>query len=246
MSRDVVLIAGASSDIGVALIRRLLANQEAIILAHHNAGADRIKRCQDAPGGERIHPFQCDFTSIDSIGKSVGTLVQLFGVPNKIVYLPALRLRYERFAKFDVDHFNRDMNVQVGAAIQLLKRLLPDMAKLPRARVVFLLSSVTRGVPPKFLSMYSVIKHAQLGLMRALASEYASTTITINAVSPSMVETRFLDDVPDLLKQMSASNSPMGRNALPEDLLGAIELLLSDNSDFMTGVDIPVSGGSTI
>ena len=244
MSHDIVLIAGASSDIGIALIRRLLKSPGTVILAHHNTSVDRIKICQDESGGERIHPFQCDFAASDAIGETMDRLIDQFGVPNKIVYLPALRLRYERFTKFNVEHFNRDMNIQILAAILILKKLLPTMSKLARARVVFLLSSVVHGVPPKFLSMYTLIKHAQLGLMRALAVEYAATGVTVNAVSPSMVETRFLDDVPDLVKQMSASHSPKGRNALPEDLLGAIELLLSDESDFITGVDIPVTGGS--
>jgi 3-oxoacyl-[acyl-carrier protein] reductase len=118
------------------------------------------------------------------------------------------------------------------------------MVKLPRARVLFVLSSVVHGVPPKFMSMYTVAKYAQLGLMRSLAAEYASTPVRINAISPSMVETRFLEDIADAAVQMSAAANPQGRNATTADLLGAVEFLLSPASDFVHGIDIPIAAGS--
>jgi 3-oxoacyl-[acyl-carrier protein] reductase len=137
------------------------------------------------------------------------------------------------------------MDVQVRSAVLLLRRFLPKMAKLPRARVVFVLSSVTRGMPPKFVSMYAVVKHAQLGLMKALASEYAATGLTVNAVSPSMVTTRYLDQLPEVAVQMAAAASPRGRNATPEEVVGAIAFLLSAEADYINGAEIPVTAGST-
>jgi len=241
MSRpDLVLVAGASSDLGVALIRRLLQSGDASIVAHYNKSAERIEQL-GAP--DRIQPVSADFESVESVERMVE---QLDGrVPSQIVYLPALKLRYERFSKFNLDHFDRDMNVQVRSAIALFKRLLPKMVELPRAKVVFVLSSVTGRVPPKFMSMYTVVKHAQLGLMRALASEYGSSRITINAVSPTMIETRFLDEIPAIAKEMTAAAAPRGRIATTDDVVGAIEFLLSPASDFISGIELPVTGGAS-
>jgi 3-oxoacyl-[acyl-carrier protein] reductase len=92
--------------------------------------------------------------------------------------------------------------------------------------------------------MYTVIKHAQLGLMRALASEYADTGLCVNAVSPGMVDTQFLDNVPELVKEMSASASPRRRNAKPDEVVDAIEFLLSPKASYITGIEIPVTGGA--
>jgi len=237
MSAERILIAGASSDIGVALTRRLLASGDAHILAHHHASADRVVV------DPRVQPLQADFGSIASVEQLADQLLAA-GVPDQVVYLPGLKLRYERFSKFDLAHFDRDLDVQVRAAIALFGKLLPKMAKLPRAKVVFVLSSVTRGAPPKFMSMYTIVKHAQLGLMRALASEYASTGVTVNAVSPAMVETRFLDEIPAIAKEMAAAAAARGRLATPDDVVGAIQFLLSPASDFITGVEVPVTGGN--
>lgn len=238
MSRELVLVAGGSSDIGGALIRRLLSATDARIVAHHHAGADRI------PRDERVRTLEADFSSTEAVAAMADRILSEIGVPDEVVYLPGLKLRYERFSKFDLDHLDRDFDIQVRAAVALLRRLLPHMAKKPRAKVVFVLSSVTRGAPPRFMSMYTVVKHAQLGLMRALASEYAATGVTINAVSPAMVETRFLDEIPALAKEMSTASMPRGRIASPDDVVGAILFLLSKDSDFVTGIEVPVTGGS--
>ena len=235
---DRVLVAGASSDLGIALIRRLLESGDASILAHYHKSPERIERL-GAQG--RIRPICADFESVESVERMVDELSDQ--VPDQLVYLPALKLRYERFSRFDLGHFDRDMNIQVRSAVALLKRLLPKMAELPRAKVVFVLSTVTARVPPRFMSMYTVVKHAQLGLMRALASEYASSRITINAVSPTMIETRFLDEVPAIAKEMTAAAAPRGRIAGTDDVVGAIQFLLSRESDFVNGIELPVAGG---
>jgi 3-oxoacyl-[acyl-carrier protein] reductase len=116
---------------------------------------------------------------------------------------------------------------------------------MPGARVVFLLSFVTQSLPPKFMSYYVIVKYAELGLMRALAAEYASSSVRINGISPSTVETKFLQKVSEVAVQMAARASPLGRNATPEDLIGAMEFLLSAGAEYMTGIDIPITAGST-
>lgn len=246
MPREILLVTGASSDLGLALIRKLAARPDPpLVLAHCHSGKERILALQDEIGKDLAVPVEADFSSEESVIALAERVIEEHGAPTQVVHLPGLKLVYQRFSKIDWRHLQRDLDVQVKSAVLVLQRLLPRMAKLPRARVVFVLSSVTRGVPPKFLSMYTVVKYAQLGLMRALASEYAGTSVTVNAVSPSMIETRFLAELPELAVQMAAAGSPLKRNATPADVVGAIGFLLSPEADYMTGVEIPITAGST-
>jgi 3-oxoacyl-[acyl-carrier protein] reductase len=244
MAVEPILITGASSDIGCALIRRLLSQSNPpLVLAHSNSSGDKLRGFQEE-FGDRIRLFAADFSQASSVTAMADFITSEHGTPAAVIHLPALPLAYERFTKFDWNRFGTDLAIQVQSIILLLQRFLPKMAKLPRARVLFMLSSVVHGVPPKFMSMYTTIKYTQLGLMRSLASEYAASPVRINAMSPSMVETRFLKQIAEVAVQMSASANPQGRNATPEDLLGAIEFLLSPASDYIHGIDVPIAAGS--
>ena len=94
------------------------------------------------------------------------------------------------------------------------------------------------------MSMYSIVKQAQLGLMRSLAAEYAGTSVNVNAVSPGMIETRFLDELPGMIKEATAAAAPSRRIAQPSDVIAAIEFLLSPKAAYITGIELPVTGGS--
>jgi 3-oxoacyl-[acyl-carrier protein] reductase len=242
---DIVLITGGSSDLGCALARRLLSREGTLsVIAHSYAGARRIQELQ-AEFGERIYPVYADFSDAASANSMAAQILEKFGTPTQIVHLPALPLTYDRLTKFDLARFRKDMAIQVEAPVILLQHFAARMSKIPDARMIFVLSSVTHGMPPRYMSMYTVVKYAELGLMRAAAVEYAATNLTVNAVSPSMIETQFLKDVPEIAIRMNADANPRGRNAHAEDILGAIEFLLSPQAGYINGADIPITAGST-
>ena len=83
----------------------------------------------------------------------------------------------------------------------ILQAFIPKMSKQNYGKIVFMLSAYLLGIPPKFQSPYITVKYALLGLMRNLASEYAAKGIMVNAVSPDMMETKFLSELPELIKE---------------------------------------------
>lgn len=245
VTNEILLVTGASSDIGLALIRSLLSTANPpIVLAHSYMGGKCIQALKNE-FGELVRPLQADFSRSEKVLELVAKIESEYGVPSSVIHMPAVPVIYERFSKFPWEQFKRDMAVQLHSAIILLQRLLPKMAKLSRARVVFVVSSVTHGMPPKFMSHYTILKYAELGLMRALAAEYASSNVRINSISPGLVETKFLQNISEAAVQMAASANPQGRNAFPHDIVGAIEFLLSPGADYITGIDIPITAGST-
>jgi 3-oxoacyl-[acyl-carrier protein] reductase len=247
MNIERILLTGASSDLAGALIDRLVRWTPCPeIMAHHHASPDRIQRLQGQYGA-LIQELQADLTLSEETERLVETVRKRWHYPQGIVHFPALPLKLERFTKWDQKRFLADLSLQFFSLGQILRAFLPDMAGSGRrCKVVFLLSAVVHGIPPKFMSMYTVAKYAQLGLMRAVAAEYAGTDVSVNALSPSMVETRFLSDIAGKAVEMSAARMPRGRNLKPGEVADALEFLLSPGSDGLHGVDLPLTDGSVI
>ena len=101
---------------------------------------------------------------------------------------------------------------------------------------------------PKVVA-YSATKTAVLGLTRALAVEWASRGIRVNAIAPGFIVSdmtnQSLDSDPDR-KRRVLDRTPMGRMGQPEEIASAAVFLCSDAASFITGVNLPVDGGNAI
>lgn len=235
-----LLVLGASSDIGLALIEQIHGNHDRVI-AHFHRSEGGLKALREKIG-DRLVLIQADFSDEAETDGFVEQVSGKFENIAHIVHLPANRIAYARFPQKSWDSTQRDLDIQVRSIYKILSRLIPTIAKMEHGKIVFVLSSCTME-PPKFLVDYTTAKFALLGFMKTLAAEYAEKGLNINAVSPSMMETRFLADVPHLIIEESAKANPAKRNASVSDIVPMIEFLLSNGSDFITGQNIMVSGG---
>ena len=92
---------------------------------------------------------------------------------------------------------------------------------------------------------YVSAKHGVAGLTKALANDWASKGINVNALAPSFFTTEFTEAIqndPDRSKSITA-RTPAGRWGIAEDMAGAAVFLASPASDFINGVILPVDGG---
>ena len=237
---NIILIIGASSDIGIELIMNL--QEECLVIAHYNSSNERLLQLEGRISNKLV-AVKANLGSEDEIESLLNTIEADYGIPNKIVHLAASKLENIRFKDVVWEDFEKDINISFKSLVIILKRFLPKLAKEKRGNVVVILSSCVLGVPPKALSHYTTIKYALLGLVKSLASEYADKCIRINAVSPSMTETKFLSNINEKLIEISAQNNPLNRNATPSDIVPAVKFLLSGDASFINGANIPITGG---
>ena len=238
---NIILIIGASSDIGLNLIENI--NEDALILAHFNSSNEALLELSQKLNNKLI-TIKADLSCVDEINQLLATVESEYGVPNKIIHLAAPKVENIRFKDSQWSDFEENINIGLKSAMIILNKFLPQLAKKKEGKIVLMLSSYTLGVPPKALAHYTTVKYAMLGFLKSIASEYGDKNIQINAVSPSMIETKFLDNINEKLVEINAYNHPLKRNATIENITPVIKMLISKDSDYINGVNIPITGGS--
>lgn len=236
------LVTGAAGGIGRVVSSRLALDGFRVFL--NDVGKQQelaLLASSIADSGGSAVPVEGDITQeagCDMVAASLQSPVQVF------VHCAVAPLDERWFLKTPVEHFNRQWELAVRAPVLLLQRILPPMIEVRRGAVVWVLSTATIGAPPKQMSAYASGKMAALGLMHCLAAEYASKGIRFNAVSPGFTETALTANTPPAVRDLYRKAIPMGRLARPEDTASAISYLVSEESNFVTGVNLPVCGGA--
>lgn len=243
MSREnkVLLVLGASSDMGRQLIREVHSQYETVLCHYRGDGA--FLRELEAAGAANLKGYPADFSD-ESSTRQLAQQIKADGyAPDHIVHLSAVPAVPCKFAKEPWETFERQLQVSFRSAVLVLGQLLPAMVKQRYGKIVFVLTSYVQGTPPKYLSAYVSAKYALLGLMKGLAAEYAEKGVQVNGVSPEMVDTKFLRPLSEHIVESSAASSPRGRNLSVEEVTPALRFLLSDGSDCITGENIVITGG---
>lgn len=238
----VLLITGASSDIGLELIRSLI-DRNFDIIAQYNSNSAELEKIKAEFPKNRIRLIKADLSKESDIKNLVQEIKTVQTKIDDFVHLASPKAASKRLKDLEWQDLQNHFDVQLKSAHLILKDFLPEMAKRKTGKVVFVLSSYTVGVPPIAMAHYVSAKYAMLGYMKSLASEFRTKGICINAVSPSMVDTKFLSEIPDLTKAMTTDAHPLKRLAKTTDVAPAIKFLLSEESNYITGTNLPITGG---
>jgi 3-oxoacyl-[acyl-carrier protein] reductase len=241
MNKSIIFITGASSDIGIQLIKSI--TEDCLIIGHYNTSNESLLAVSKEISNELI-TIQANLLKEEEIYSMLNLIEQNYGVPNKIVHLAASKFENIRFKSIEWGKFKSEIEVSLMSIVIILNRFLPKLAINKSVKLLIMISSLNLNVPPKALVQYTTVKYALLGLMKALASEYADKGITVNAVSPSMIETKFLSNINEKFVELAAASHPLKRNAVVADVIPTIKLLLSEQSDYINGTNIPITGGS--
>jgi len=243
MREKILLVTGASSDVGATLVCSIQGNYDKIICHYRNSTAV-IEELQ-SQFGKKIVPVQADFANEKDTIDFAQRIIDERNTPDHFVHLSATPIANKRFAKMQWEDFEKEFQISFRSAVIISSAILPQMVKNKAGKLIFMLSYQTVNQPAlKYAAAYTCSKYAILGLMRKLSAEYIDKKITVNGISPSIIETKFLVNIPELLIQKSAENSPLKRNLIADDVVPTFEYLLSPAADCVTGQNIAVTGGN--
>lgn len=215
--------------------------------------------------GAKLVLFDTDAAALERTGAAIpAAITQIADMSDETAVADVVRLSIERFgrldgainaagklpiaaaAEFDEMTFRECLDVNITGAFLFSRCAARAMAD-HGGRIVHI-ASVSSYVANAEYAAYASSKAALAQLVKVLAREWAPRNILVNAIGPALTETPLTQDylADPVFRANAVSAIPMGRLGDPEDLIGAILLLLAPGGAFITGQTIYVDGGRTL
>ena len=240
----VAVVTGAGKGLGSAFCARL-AQEGANIVAVTRADIDGLERTgsQVRALGREVLLSRVDVSREEDTLRMAREALDKFGRIDILVNNAAYYYGVKRksFSEIPIEDWDRMMAVNVKGPWLCARAVFPAMKELGKGKIVNLSSEVFFTGSHGFVH-YVSSKGGVIGLTRALAVELGPYGICVNAVAPGYTDTEASRTVGNVATY-DTSRTPLKRLETPEDLVGVVAFLGSDDSDFITGQTIMVDGG---
>jgi 3-hydroxybutyrate dehydrogenase len=244
----VAVVTGAASGIGRAIAERLATDGARVVIADLNQEAGEAAA---AEMGARF--VQVDLSQAADCYNLIEDTVAQFGTVHILVNNAGFQ-HIDAIDEFPDAVWEKMLAVMLTAPFLLTKACWPHMRKQGWGRIINIASvAAVRGHP--FKAGYVTVKHGLLGLTRTTALEGGAHGITANAVCPTWVQTPLvMNQIADqartrnlkeeeIIEQVMAGTTAIGRLLLPEEVAGLVRFLCSDEASGMTGGPVLLDGG---
>ena len=246
LSGEVAIVTGARQGIG-----------KAIALALAGAGAD-VAACDMVADdgqlqavvkeieklGRRSLAIKVDTTKRAEVQAMAQSVMDRFGSISILVNNAGIMIR-SSLLDLPEEDWDRLMSVDLKSYYLCAQAVAPHMIERKKGKIINTASQFSFRTMPG-MGPYSIAKAGVVMLTRALAQELGSRGIRVNAIAPGLIRTEFSRASwtnPDFIKQYSAS-MPLGRIGETPDVVGAVLLLASDASSYVTGHTLVIDGGA--
>ena len=244
LAGKVAVVTGASKGIGAAIAKQLAADGAAVVVnyASSKSGADKIVVEITKAGGKAVS-IQGDVAKRADIEKLFAETKKAFGTVDILVNNAGI-YEFAPLEQITEEHFRKQFDLNV---LGLLLTTQEAVKHFPATGGnVINISSLVSTLAPANASVYSATKGAVDTITGSLAKELGARNIRVNAVRPGLVETEGTQTAGftngDFHDQY-VKNAPLGRIGRPQDIASAVAYLASDESTWVTGETLLVSGG---
>ncbi len=247
LTGKVAIVTGGNQGIGFAIAEGMARHGAQVIIANRRAqqGAQAAQALIDQ--GLAAAAVPVDVSDGTSVAQLVMEVLERCGKIDILVNSAAVIVR-KPVEDLTEEEWEFVMDINVKGTFLCCRDVGRHMITRRSGKIINISSNVSQVIQP-LRSVYSVSKAAVSHLTRALALEWATYGINVNAVGPGPTVTdfnrRFLEEHPQDY-QRAVNSIPMARLGAPSDHVGAAVFLASDAANYITGQTLLVDGGSTL
>ena len=232
----VAVVTGGTSGIGLASARRLAAEgAHVFITGRRQPELDAAVKAI----GSRATGVQGDVANLADLDRLYAVVKEQKGRVD-VLFANAGGGELVPLGAITEEHFDKTFNSNVKGLLFTVQKALPLLSD---GASIILNASITSSKGTPAFSVYSATKAAVRSFARSFTVDLKDRKIRVNAISPGPIDTPGLDGLGDDLKKGLAAAVPMGRLGSPDEIAKAVVFLASDDSSYVTGIELFVDGG---
>lgn len=245
LKNKVAIVTGASKGIGASIAKSLAKEGASVVINYSSSkkGAEDIVALIKKEGGKAI-AVKANMTQGKEIDHLFEEAEKAFGQVDVLVNNAGI-YEFSPLEEIDEAHFHKHFDLNVLGLILASKKAAEVFGT--KGGTIINIGSVAGTSPVPGGSVYSATKAAVDAITKSLARELGPKKIRVNSLNPGMIETEGLHAAgivaSDLRKEVE-KNTPLGRIGQPEDIAKVAVFLASDDSGWITGEALYVSGGN--
>jgi NAD(P)-dependent dehydrogenase (short-subunit alcohol dehydrogenase family) len=246
LTNKVALVIGGHGGIGKAVALGFADAGADVVVASRNLEALKNTAKEIEAKGRKSFAVTVDIVEEKQVNEMVAKVLKTFPRIDILVNSAGLAIR-KPADSFPIDEWQKVMDINTRGTFLCCQAVGRVMLKQKSGRIINVSSVRGRYGLPSGYAAYCPSKGAVDTLTRTLACEWAKSNVLVNAVAPTIVETDLTKGVladPAYAKQMK-DRIPMGKWALPEDIVGSVIFFAAEASSFVTGQILYIDGGVT-
>jgi NAD(P)-dependent dehydrogenase (short-subunit alcohol dehydrogenase family) len=242
LNEKTALVTGAAGGIGLALVKAFVEAGANVVAADLDPSAV----ASEMAGNAHVLPVALDVSDDDGVKAVLTKSREVFGPVDILVNNAGVKSA-ERLMDGDRVKIRRTLAINTDAVLSLTRLVFEDSLKARGGRIINIGSSISsRGAVFNYQAGgadYCFSKAIVHDLTQLIAYEAAPAGVTVNAVAPGIVHTPMHGRPAEETEARHGSRIPLGRIAMPEDIVGAAVFLATDAASYITGQVLHVNGG---
>ncbi|WP_455448533.1 3-oxoacyl-ACP reductase family protein [Natrinema thermotolerans] len=236
------LVTGSSRGIGREIAFEL-ARCGADVAVNYRSSEDRALTVTETieDNGETAVPVQADVSDPAAVERMAAEVREDLGEIDVLVNNAGITID-RTFEDMTYEDWRTVIDVNLHGTFNCTKAFYEDIKTSDHGRLINI-SSVVGQQGNYGQANYATSKGGLFAFTRTLALELASHDSTANCVAPGFTETDMLEKVPDRVQDKICEDIPLDRFAEPEDIVGMVRFLASDQAEYMTGQVLGINGG---
>lgn len=240
--KKTALVTGGAKGIGAETVKKLCDDGFSVAVNYNSSEQRAYAFCSElASLGYDVFPVKCDVSSPDEVRKMICTVKDRFGRIDVLVNNAGISL-WGLFDTVSDSEWEKTVDINLKGAFNCSREVLPLMLSNKYGRIINI-SSVWGQVGASCEAVYSATKAGIIGLTKALSKEYAPSGITVNCVSPGVIDTEMMNRFSAEEKAEICEEIPVGRMGSAREVALAVSFFADEASSYITGQILGVNGG---